>query len=100
MRNCSLWQISPSDIHFVSDEAPRTLRYFDFATRQIRTIFEVDTDFSVGLSVSLQTADGYFIHKLAMQTSTSCLSNTLTNDDFCRHNPSENAEISFEIWSG
>ena len=33
-------------------DAPRSLRYFDFATRQIRPIFEVDKDFSSGLSVS------------------------------------------------
>lgn len=52
LRNCDLWRLSSSGIYFVSDEAPRSLRYFDFATRQIRKIFEVDTDFSAGLSVS------------------------------------------------
>ena len=39
-------------IYFVPAEAPRSLRYFDFATRQIRPIFEVDKDFASGLSVS------------------------------------------------
>ena len=39
-------------IYFVPAEAPRSLRYFDFATRQIRPIFEVDKDFGSGLSVS------------------------------------------------
>ena len=52
LRNCDRWRLSSSGIYFVSDEAPRSLRYFDFATRQIRKIFEVDTDFSAGLSVS------------------------------------------------
>jgi Tol biopolymer transport system component/DNA-binding winged helix-turn-helix (wHTH) protein len=44
--------LSPTGIYFVSAEAPRSLRYFDFVTRQIRPIFDVDNDFSGGLSVS------------------------------------------------
>ena len=47
-----LWTLSPGGIYFVPAEAPRSLRYFDFATRQIRPIFEVDKDFGSGLSVS------------------------------------------------
>jgi hypothetical protein len=31
---------------------PGSLRYFDFASKQIRPIFEVDKDFASGLSVS------------------------------------------------
>jgi Tol biopolymer transport system component len=46
------WTLSPSGIYFVPADAPRSLRYFDFATRQVRPIFEVDKDFSGGLSVS------------------------------------------------
>ena len=45
----SLWALSPGGIYFVPAEAPRSLRYFDFATRQIRPIFEVDKDFGSGL---------------------------------------------------
>ena len=41
----SLWTLSPSGIYFVPAEAPRSLRYFDFATRQLRPIFEGDKDF-------------------------------------------------------
>ncbi|WP_433975963.1 protein kinase domain-containing protein [Tunturiibacter lichenicola] len=52
LRNYTLWTLSRTGIYFVSDEAPRSLRYFDFATKNIRTIFEVDTDFGPGLSVS------------------------------------------------
>ena len=47
-----LWALSPGGIYFVPAEAPRSLRYFDFASRQIRPIFEVDKDFGSGLSVS------------------------------------------------
>jgi hypothetical protein len=39
-------------------EAPKSLRYFDFATRQIRPIFEADKDFAGSPSVSL---DGHWI---------------------------------------
>jgi hypothetical protein len=52
LSNYSLWTLSPGGIYFASAEAPRSVRYFDFATRQIRPIFEVDKDFSSGLSVS------------------------------------------------
>ena len=52
LRNDALWTPTSGGIYFVSDEAPRSLLYFDFTTKQIRTIFEVGTDFSAGLSVS------------------------------------------------
>ena len=52
VRDAKLWTLSPGGIYFVPAEAPRSLRYFDFATRQIRPIFEVDKDFGSGLSVS------------------------------------------------
>ena len=52
IRMAELWTLSRSGIYFVPAEAPRSLRYFDFATRQIRPIFEVDKDFISGLSVS------------------------------------------------
>jgi Tol biopolymer transport system component len=58
IRATELWALSRSGIYFVPAEAPRSLRYFDFATRQIRTIFEVDKDFHDGLSVS---SDGRWI---------------------------------------
>jgi Tol biopolymer transport system component len=47
-----LWALSPGGIYFVPADAPRSLRYFDFASRQIRPVFEVDKDFGSGLSVS------------------------------------------------
>jgi hypothetical protein len=47
-----LWTLSTGGIYFVPADAPRSLRYFDFASKQIRAIFEVDKDFASGLSVS------------------------------------------------
>jgi Tol biopolymer transport system component/DNA-binding winged helix-turn-helix (wHTH) protein len=52
IRSAEVWTLSRAGIYFVPDEAPRSLRYFDFATRQVRLIFEADKDFSSGLSVS------------------------------------------------
>jgi Tol biopolymer transport system component len=50
--NSRVWTLSPGGIYFVPADAPRSVRYFDFATRQIRQVFEVDNDFESGLSVS------------------------------------------------
>jgi Tol biopolymer transport system component len=52
LNNADLWTLSLSGIYFVPADAPRSLRYFDFASKQIRPIFEADKDFSSGLSVS------------------------------------------------
>ena len=52
LRDSGLWTLSPVGIYFVPADAPRSLRYFDFANKQIRPIFEADKDFSSGLSVS------------------------------------------------
>jgi hypothetical protein len=52
IKNAELWTLSRSGVYFVPAEASRSLRYFDFATRQIRPIFEVDKDFVSGLSLS------------------------------------------------
>ena len=45
LRNSTLWTLSSGGIYFVPAEAPRSVRYFDFASKQIRPIFEVDKDF-------------------------------------------------------
>ena len=46
------WTLSRAGIYFVPAEAPKSLRYFDFATRQIVPIFAVNKYFGGGLSVS------------------------------------------------
>jgi hypothetical protein len=58
VRDSKLWALFPGGIYFVPAEAPRSVRYFDFASKQIRPIFEVDKDFGDGLSVS---SDGRWI---------------------------------------
>jgi Tol biopolymer transport system component/DNA-binding winged helix-turn-helix (wHTH) protein len=52
IKEAEVWTLSSGGIYFVPAEAPRSLRYFDFASKQIRSIFEVDKDFASGLSVS------------------------------------------------
>jgi Tol biopolymer transport system component/DNA-binding winged helix-turn-helix (wHTH) protein len=49
---------SPGGIYFVPEDSPRSLRFFDFASKKTHTIFEADKDFGSGLSVS---ADGRWI---------------------------------------
>jgi Tol biopolymer transport system component len=58
IRVAELWTLSRAGIYFVAADAPTSVRYFDFATKQLRPIFEVDKDFGSGLSVS---ADGRWI---------------------------------------
>jgi len=52
LRNSKVWTLSSGGVYFVPAEAPRSVRYFDFASKHIRPIFEVDRDFGDGLSVS------------------------------------------------
>jgi Tol biopolymer transport system component len=52
VKNSTVWALSPDGIYFVPAEAPRSLRYYDFASKQIRPIVELDNDFWTGLSVS------------------------------------------------
>jgi hypothetical protein len=54
------WTPAAGGIYFVPADSPRSLRYFDFATKQIQPVFEVDEDFhsDSGLSVS---SDGRWV---------------------------------------
>ena len=58
LSSSGLWTLSPGGIYFVPADESRSLRYFDFASKQIRPILEADKDFSTGLSVS---PDGHWI---------------------------------------
>ena len=50
--------VVPRGIYFVPADAPKSVRFFDFATKQVRQIFQVDRDFEDSLSVS---PDGHWI---------------------------------------
>jgi Tol biopolymer transport system component/DNA-binding winged helix-turn-helix (wHTH) protein len=52
LRASGLWSLSPGGIYFVPAEAPRSVRYFDLASKQTRQIFEADKNLDSGLSVS------------------------------------------------
>jgi len=53
LNNTSLWALAPGGIYFVSAEQPtRSVQYFDFASKQIRRVFESDYEFGTSLSVS------------------------------------------------
>jgi len=46
------WTLAAGGIYFVPKDDPRSVRYFDFKTKQIHTVFENDKDFESGPSVS------------------------------------------------
>jgi Tol biopolymer transport system component/DNA-binding winged helix-turn-helix (wHTH) protein len=50
--DASEWTVVPRGIYFVPADAPKSVRYFDFATKHVRQIFKVDKDFDDSLSVS------------------------------------------------
>jgi Tol biopolymer transport system component/DNA-binding winged helix-turn-helix (wHTH) protein len=52
LSHAGLWTLSPGGIYFVPSEAPRSLRYFDFASKQPRPVFDLDEYFGSGLSIS------------------------------------------------
>jgi Tol biopolymer transport system component/DNA-binding winged helix-turn-helix (wHTH) protein len=52
LSHAGLWTLSASGIYFVPAEASRSLRYFDFASKQQRPVFDLDEYFGSGLSVS------------------------------------------------
>jgi Tol biopolymer transport system component len=54
----SLWAVTRDGIYFVPDAAPKTVAYFDFATKRVRNVFKVDKELEAGLSVS---PDGRYI---------------------------------------
>ncbi len=52
LSHADLWAVTPGGIYFVPAAAPGSLQYYDFASRQIHPILELDKDFYFGLSVS------------------------------------------------
>ena len=54
----NLWTVRREGIYFVPADSPRSLHYFDFATKKVREIFKINRDFGDGLSVS---PDGHWL---------------------------------------
>ena len=50
--DASEWTVVPRGIYFVPASAPKSVWYFDFASKQVRPIFAVDKYFDDSLSVS------------------------------------------------
>jgi hypothetical protein len=54
----TLWQVARGGIYFVPNDAPRTMQYFDLASRKVKDVFKLEKDFDDGISVS---PDGQYI---------------------------------------
>jgi Tol biopolymer transport system component/DNA-binding winged helix-turn-helix (wHTH) protein len=50
--DASEWTVVPRGIYFAPADARKSLCFFDFATKQVRRVFEVDNSFQDSLSVS------------------------------------------------
>jgi Tol biopolymer transport system component/DNA-binding winged helix-turn-helix (wHTH) protein len=58
LSDAGVWALTPGGIYFASADAPQSLRYFNFAGKQIREVFTLHRDLLSGLSVS---PDGHSI---------------------------------------
>jgi Tol biopolymer transport system component len=47
-----LYTVVPGGIYFISVDKPKFIQYFDFATRQVRQVFNLEKEYVVGLAVS------------------------------------------------
>ena len=48
----TLWNVVPGGIYLVSNDAPRTMRYFDLASHKAKDLFTLEKHFDDGISVS------------------------------------------------
>lgn len=48
----SQWALVPEGIYFTPQDNPRSVRFYDFATKHVRKIFKADKDLGEGMSVS------------------------------------------------
>jgi Tol biopolymer transport system component/DNA-binding winged helix-turn-helix (wHTH) protein len=52
LSDSGVWSLTSGGIYFASANAPQSLRYFDFASKQVREVFTLHRDLGSGLSVS------------------------------------------------
>jgi hypothetical protein len=52
IRAIGRWTVAPGGIYFISTDASRPVRYFDFASKKVHQLFEIGKPIGYGLSVS------------------------------------------------
>jgi Tol biopolymer transport system component/DNA-binding winged helix-turn-helix (wHTH) protein len=70
------WEVMPNGIYFVPQDSPRTVSFYDFATRRTRPVFTTDRELDDGLSVS--TDGRYLLYSQADESN----SNVMIVNDF------------------
>jgi Tol biopolymer transport system component/DNA-binding winged helix-turn-helix (wHTH) protein len=71
----SQWVVTKEGIYFTSQDRPRAVYFYDFATRQTREVFTAENDLNYGMSIS---PDGRYL--LYSQINESSASIMLVND--------------------
>ena len=54
----SQWALMPDGIYFTPTSAPRSIDFYDFATRKVHEIFKADADLSDGIN---RSPDGRYL---------------------------------------
>jgi Tol biopolymer transport system component/DNA-binding winged helix-turn-helix (wHTH) protein len=60
MWSTDVWTVAEGGIYFAPEDSPRSIRYFDFNTKHVRKIFDVEKDFDPGGGLSV-SPDGHWI---------------------------------------
>jgi Tol biopolymer transport system component len=60
MWSTDVWTVTEGGIYFAPEDSPRSIRYFDFKTKQVRQIFDVEKDLDVGGGLAV-SPDGRWI---------------------------------------
>jgi Tol biopolymer transport system component len=60
MWSTDVWTVVQGGIYFAPEDSPRSIHYFDFNTKHVRKIFDVEKDFDPGGGLSV-SPDGHWI---------------------------------------